>query len=201
MNSSSKPTTRGRPRTITRERIVDAGINMGLPNITFVGVASALGVSHMALYKHVASLEALRHLVAEEIFHRWQLPSPPGPGGKELQQYLLHFTDEVSIFVKNHPGLAPYLIRRSAATAPMLAKIDAHHNAVAATYGLSKTQTRWLLATITFHCIAVTDAVYSVAGQPGISDTDSQIDEAEMAAELAEGMRALIVGALALLKE
>lgn len=35
----------------------DAGIEIGLPNITFVGVAAALGVSHMVLYKHVASLE------------------------------------------------------------------------------------------------------------------------------------------------
>ena len=29
-------------------------------------VAAALGVSHMALYKHVPNLEALRHLIAEE---------------------------------------------------------------------------------------------------------------------------------------
>ncbi len=57
----------------------------------------------MALYKHVASLEALKHLVAEEIFHRWQLPSPPGPDGKELQQYLFHFADEVSIFCEKSP--------------------------------------------------------------------------------------------------
>lgn len=155
----------------------------------------------MALYKHVSGLDALKNMVAEEIFYRWQLPSPLGPSSKALQEYLFHFTDEVSIFVRDHPGLAPYLIRRSAATEPMLAKIDEHHNAVATIYGLSKAQTRWLLATITFHCIAVTDTVYSVASQVSVSaDTDSQVDEAEMAAEITEGMRALIVGALALLK-
>ena len=33
----------GRPRTITRERIADAGIAVGLPNVSFVNVAAALG--------------------------------------------------------------------------------------------------------------------------------------------------------------
>lgn len=44
---------RGRPRTITRERIANAGIALGLPKITIVGIAAKLGISHMALYKHV----------------------------------------------------------------------------------------------------------------------------------------------------
>ncbi len=57
---------RGRPRTITRERIADVSVAIGLPNLTFVGVAAALGVSHMALYKHVPNIEALKCLVAEE---------------------------------------------------------------------------------------------------------------------------------------
>lgn len=46
---------RGRPRTITRERIANAGIALGLPKITIVGIAAKLGISHMALYKHVPS--------------------------------------------------------------------------------------------------------------------------------------------------
>ena len=33
----------GRPRTITRERIADAGIAVGLPSVSFVNVAAALG--------------------------------------------------------------------------------------------------------------------------------------------------------------
>ena len=52
MNPPERRPARGRPPTITLERIADAGIAMGLPNLTFVGVAAALGVSHMALYKH-----------------------------------------------------------------------------------------------------------------------------------------------------
>ena len=37
------PARGGRPRTITRERIADAGIAVGLPNVSFVNVAAALG--------------------------------------------------------------------------------------------------------------------------------------------------------------
>jgi AcrR family transcriptional regulator len=99
MKAPEQPATRGRPRTITRERIADAGIQLGLPNITFVGVAAALGVSHMALYKHVPSLEELKHLVAEEIFSRWQIPQSRGNTRKGLKEYLNVFSASVQAFV------------------------------------------------------------------------------------------------------
>lgn len=63
-----KSPSRGRPPSITRERLTDAGIALTLPKLTMVGVADQLGVSAMALYKHVSGLEALKELVAEEIF-------------------------------------------------------------------------------------------------------------------------------------
>ena len=131
MEPAKKPATRGRPPSITRERIVDAGIEMGLPNITFVGLAAALGVSHMALYKHVANLEALKAMVAEEIFTRWQIPQDCGDADGGLKDYLIVFATSVREFVKTHPGLTPYVIRRAAATAPMLAKIDGHQALIA----------------------------------------------------------------------
>lgn len=197
---SSAP--RGRPRTITRERIADAGMAIGLPQITFTGVAAALGVSHMALYKHVPSLEELKRLVAEEIFSRWQIPEASDEDGPDgLRTYLLVFTDSVRAFVKAHPGLTPYVIRRQAATQPMLAKIDAHQSHVARVYGISKAQARWLLATVAFHCLAVADTVYSVAGLEGDSDAAQAAEVAEMEAELDQGMRALITGALLMLAQ
>ncbi|MHA7682738.1 TetR/AcrR family transcriptional regulator [Cupriavidus sp. PET2-C1] len=201
MNSPQQPSARGRPRTITRERIADAGIEIGLPNITFVGVAAALGVSHMALYKHVPSLEELKRLVAEEIFSRWQIPQACGKGRGGLKDYLIVFTTSVREFVKAHPGLTPYVIRRLAATQPMLAKIDGHQSHIAGAYGISKEQARWLLATVAFHCIAVADTVYSVAGREPLVEADRAAEEAEMEAELVQGMHALIVGALAMLEE
>ncbi|PAA12491.1 TetR/AcrR family transcriptional regulator [Pseudomonas fragi] len=200
MKASPPPATRGRPRTITRERIVEAGIEIGLPGITFVGVAAALGVSHMALYKHVANLEALKNLVAEEIFTRWQIPRVDAGQRGELKEYLTVFATSVRLFVKAHPGLTPYVIRRLAATQPMLAKIDEHQSHIAQVYGITKAQARWLLATVAFHGIAVADTVYSVTGQP-VEEAQRLAEETEMEAELDRGMRALIVGALVLMDE
>ena len=200
MKASPPPATRGRPRTITRERIVEAGIEIGLPGITFVGVAAALGVSHMALYKHVANLEALKNLVAEEIFTRWQIPRVDAGQRGELKEYLTLFATSVRLFVKAHPGLTPYVIRRLAATQPMLAKIDDHQSHIAQVYGITKAQARWLLATVAFHGIAVADTVYSVTGQPA-EQAQRLAEEIEMEAELDRGMRALIVGALTLMDE
>ena len=200
MTAPQPPATRGRPRTITRERIVEAGIEIGLPSITFVGVAAALGISHMALYKHVANLDALKSMVAEEIFTRWQIPRADAERRSGLKEYMIVFATSVRVFVKAHPGLTPYVIRRLAATQPMLAKIEVHQSHIAQVYGISKQHARWLLATVAFHGIAVADTVYSVTGR-GAEEAERAAEEAEMEAELAQGMHALIVGALVLLEQ
>ena len=200
MTAPQPPATRGRPRTITRERIVEAGIEIGLPSITFIGVAAALGVSHMALYKHVANLDALKSMVAEEIFTRWQIPRADAERRSGLKEYMIVFATSVRVFVKAHPGLTPYVIRRLAATQPMLAKIEEHQSHIAQVYGISKQHARWLLATVAFHGIAVADTVYSVTGR-GAEEAERAAEEAEMEAELAQGMHALIVGALVLLEQ
>lgn len=201
MKPPQHPAPRGRPPTITRERIADAGIKIGLPNITFVGVAAALGVSHMALYKHVPSLEALKHLVAEAIFNRWQIPRACSHGNESLKDYLLAFSASAQTLVKHHPGLTPYVIRRLAATPHMLAKIDEHQSHIAGIYGIPKPQARWLLATVAFHCLAVADTVYSVAGKEPATEADRIAEETEMEAEFVQGMHALIVGVLAMHEE
>ena len=51
-----------------------------------------------------------------------------------------------------------------------------------------------------FHGIAVADTVYSVTGR-GAEEAERAAEEAEMEAELAQGMHALIVGALVLLEQ
>lgn len=179
----------GRPRTITRERIADAGMAMGLPKLTFVGVAALLGVSHMALYKHVANLATLKLLVAEAIFTRWQLPDT---GDDDLEQFLLRFSASLRELVKAFPGLAPYLIRRKVTTPAMLASIAAHQAEVARLYGMPTERARWLLSTVAFHCIALADTVYTV-GDEAWEEEDAAIE-----AEFDLGMHALIIGALAM---
>lgn len=196
MSTSAVPPSRGRPRTITRERIADAGIALGLPALTFVGVAGALGVTHMALYKHVPSLEALKQLVAEEIFGRWALPRADAQPPRPLADYLVHFIASLRDLVRAHPGIAPHLIRRSAATAPMRAKIVDHQNQVAAAYGLPTDRARWLLSTLAFHCIAVADTLYA-----GLSAEERAADEAEIEAEFGWGMHTLLLGALRVIEE
>jgi AcrR family transcriptional regulator len=186
MSQPERQATRGRPRTITRERIADAGIAIGLPNITFIGVAAALGVSHMALYKHVASLEELKRLVAEEIFARWQIPRATDNRSSELKDYLMMFATSVGKFV--------------AATQPMLDKIDAHQSHIAKAYGISKDQARWLLSTVAFHGMAVADTVYTVIDKESIPDVRRTIEEIDMESELTQGMHALIIGALVILE-
>jgi len=189
----ASPAPRGRPRSITFERIADAGIEIGLREITFTGVAAALGVSHMALYKHVPNLDALKRLVAGEIFQRWEIPPICGKCQHELPAYLGQFVASLRALVKAHPGLAPYLLRRSAATEAMLAKIAQHHCEAARAFGLEQEQARWLLATIAFHCIALADTVYSLEG--GNAEENAALEQ-----EFTHGMHALIVGALDYIK-
>lgn len=196
MTTAPEQPRRGRPATITRERIVDAGIAMGLPNLTFVGLAARIGISHMGLYKYVPNLEALKLLVADAIFLRWDMPALEG---ETLERYLAAFSASLRALVGRHPGLAFYMIRRKAQMPAMIARIRAHHTEVAAAYGISPEKAGRLLSTVAFHCIALADTVYSMAGQPErIPDQGEDQDgpAQDIEAEFAYGMHCLIIGLL-----
>lgn len=201
MAAEPKAPTRGRPCTITRERIAEAGMKIGLPDITFVGVASTLGVSHMALYKHVPNLKELKRMVAAEIFDRWQIPEAGNGEYESLESYLIAFTSSLRTLVKAHPGLAPYLIRRAVATPSMMAKIDTHHCRVGCVFGIPKESARWVLSMVAFHCIAVADTVYSTEDTPHAIPSEDCVDNSEIEADFELGMRTLIAGALLRLKD
>lgn len=160
---------------------------MGLSRLTFVGIAAVLGVSHMALYKHVPNLDALKLLVAEEGFGRWVIPETRG---MDLQDYLLAFHISLRELVGACPGLARYLFRRATTTPAMMAKIADHHSSIAETYGLPRETAAWLLSTVAFHCIALADTVYAADNEGGLGGD-------AMEASFTISMRALIVGALA----
>lgn len=199
MPSVKKTATRGRPRSITLERITTAGIEIGLSNMTFVGVAAALGVSHMALYKHVSSIEVIKYMVAEEIFNRWRIPEPEE--NEELKDYLLRLTISLRELIKANTGLSPYILRRAVSTPVIVKKIAANHQMIAQFYNLPQDKVRWLVATIAFHCIAVADTVYNIASKEPIAVTSRAVEEAEMEAEFSQSMYALIIGALVLVKD
>ena len=127
MTEPAKKLSRGRPPTISRDRIIKAAIEIGLPKITFVGVAEKLGVSHMALYNHVDGLEALKKLVAETIFLEWKLPQ--FQSGIALHDYLVSLASSMWKLVETYQGIMPYLLRRDMITPAIEQKITEHqHN-------------------------------------------------------------------------
>ncbi|MCL4067675.1 TetR/AcrR family transcriptional regulator [Pseudomonas sp. GX19020] len=212
MSLSPSPPARGRPATITRDRIADAGIAIGLNDLTIVGVAARLGVSHMGLYKHVRGLADLRSLVAEAAFLRWEFPRP-GPE-VPLASWLWDFATSIWRLVEAHPGIAPWLLRGDMITREMTEKIVAHQEELAGTRGLSFAQARWLMLTIAFHCVAVADTVLPARGSPAgrLQSGRLQSDRLQTGGsggegaegidpEHRDGIRALITGALAIIGE
>lgn len=203
MNQHKPRAARGRPPTITRERLADAGIAMGLPKMTVVGVAAQLGVSHMAIYKHVSGLEELKKLVAEEIFFRWNLPSIPNGGRDVLEDYLTSFSTSIWKLVDEHPGIAPYLLRGEMVTPAIMAKIRAHQKEMAGVCGISFEQSRWLFFTVAYHCIAIADtALPRTTTEGGDEPTGRSARNRNLIPpEHASGIRALIVGALSIFND
>jgi AcrR family transcriptional regulator len=190
--------SRGRPPSITRDRLADAGIALTLPKLTMVGVADELGVSSMALYKHVSGLEALKELVAEEIFLRWALPSPLSSDELNFKIHLESLSASMWTLVSMHPGVAPYLLREDMITPAMMDKIRAHQQSAATCYGLPLEKARWALFTVAYHCVAVADTILPkspvhepLSSYPG---TSTLIPD-----EYARGIDALILGILTLI--
>jgi TetR/AcrR family tetracycline transcriptional repressor len=65
---SEIPRQRGRPRQISRERIVSAARSLPPETLTMQAVAEALGVDPKALNYHVGDRQGLRELVALDVF-------------------------------------------------------------------------------------------------------------------------------------
>ena len=124
--------------------------------------------------------------MAEAVFQRWQIPRASADAAGGLQGYLMVFVESLCEVVKAHPGLPPYLLRRTVATAPMLEKIASHQAHVAEVFGLPMDKARWLLATIAFYCIAGADTIYAIADD----------EEGQVITEFKQGMQALVIGSL-----
>ncbi len=200
MIKTPKKNLRGRPPTITREKILETSIKIGLPSITFVGVAEKLGVSHMALYNHVNGLDALKTLVAETIFLRWELPEMDA--GCTLRDYLIKLAASMWNLVETHAGITPYLLRRDMITPAIEQRIADHQKKLAKHYKLPLIQAHWLGFTISYHTLSVADSV--------LPDNTDEKDQTRyqsnfgiygIADEYAMGIHALIVGCLSIMNE
>jgi len=208
---NTRKATVGRPRTITPERLADAGMAMGLPNVTMLGMAAALKVSPTALYRHFSRLEDLKASIAQETFLRWPLPPVKHCGGQTLETYLLQLAACMWDLVEHHAGLSSYLLRPDMMTAAMRDKIYAHHESVADTFGLPLAQVQWLLSTVTYHCVAVADTLLPLPARlPHTQGGAHWLRAAGIPADAwaqhlrqryDQGARAMVVGALAVVGE
>ncbi len=86
--TASRP-SRGRPPTLDREAVFDAAIrlldNAGVEALTMRHLASELGVSAMAPYRHVSSKDELLMVLVDRLAARLVYPPrPPDPKGAML---------------------------------------------------------------------------------------------------------------------
>jgi AcrR family transcriptional regulator len=103
---ASRPKTGGRQAQITLEDIEREGVRLGMAKLTVNGVASALGVTPTALYRHVDGKLGLEALVGEAILKDLHLTDDPDHG---VKAHLLSFAHELRAFILDHPGMAAYL--------------------------------------------------------------------------------------------
>jgi AcrR family transcriptional regulator len=101
----------GRPARISREAIVAAGVEVGLPELTVRAVAERLGVTAAAIYRHVGSRQELETAVGEHLVAAFV---PPDDVGQPLAEYLLDLSRQLRRFAAEHPGAGWYLTRVTA---------------------------------------------------------------------------------------
>ncbi|GGZ37880.1 hypothetical protein GCM10010387_34880 [Streptomyces inusitatus] len=143
---------RGRPRLVTRKVIIEAGIALTLDEVTIQGVAEILGVSRVAVYRHVPSQDALRLLVAEGILERW---SPPETAEESVEGFLLALAVSLRKLVSDHPGIAGYLSRLQLGSRVSMARFEQTHVRLV-DLGLEPWEASWMASTVAQQAIGVT---------------------------------------------
>jgi AcrR family transcriptional regulator len=98
--------TGGRQAQITIADIEREGLRLGLTNLTVNGVATALGVTPTALYRHVDGKLGLEALVGEAVLRELHIVDDPED---DVEAHLLSFARQLHTFVLERPGLAAYL--------------------------------------------------------------------------------------------
>ncbi|MEV5556974.1 TetR/AcrR family transcriptional regulator [Nonomuraea wenchangensis] len=106
----------GRPAQISRPAVVAAAMAVadehGLAGLTMPAVAARLGVTTMALYRHVASKDDLLDALVEALLP----PLPPESGGTSWRERLGAMAAAVRDTAARHPAVFPLLLQRPAAT-------------------------------------------------------------------------------------
>ncbi|MGU3584045.1 TetR/AcrR family transcriptional regulator [Rhodococcus sp. C26F] len=95
-----------RARKIDLDDIVRVGRALGMQQLSLNAVASRLGVSAAALYRHVDGRWGLERLVGESILGDLVLHHDPH---HTVERHLLSFGLQLRAFVLDHPGLGTYM--------------------------------------------------------------------------------------------
>lgn len=108
--ASARPRPRPVERSLTRARLVRAGIELadreGLDAVSMRRLSTDLEVGTMSLYRHVTNKDELVHLMADAVFAESELPDP-GPSGWRAKLELVARA-EWELYVR-HPWL-PHVI-------------------------------------------------------------------------------------------
>ena len=107
----------GRPPLIARAQVLAAALELadeyGLEALTMGGVAERLGVTPMALYRHVADKADLLDGLVELLLTEFPAPSPELSWSDRLSR----LAKSVRASAHRHPSVFPLLLRRPATTA------------------------------------------------------------------------------------
>ena len=106
----------GRPAQIDRAAVLAASLQLadeqGLAAVTMQSVADRLGVTPMALYRHVANKADLLDGVVESILLEVPLPDPSSDWATRLTS----LSRGTRMAASRHPEIFPLLLQRAAAT-------------------------------------------------------------------------------------
>lgn len=105
-----------RPRLIDRAAVLDAALAVadegGIEAVTMAAVGRRLGVSAMALYRHVEDKADLLDGLVERLLDDVPLPDPDRPPAEQLAA----LGEGVRATARRHPHVFPLLLARPAAT-------------------------------------------------------------------------------------
>jgi AcrR family transcriptional regulator len=128
--STRSPRKRGRPPTIDRADVLDTAIRLldveGVEALTMRRLASELGVSAMALYRHVSSKDELLMVLVDRLAAR--LDYPPRP--RDPKRAMLVLWSTIYDSLAQHPWVPEVLARRRMMAPSVLGAIEEIHAAL-----------------------------------------------------------------------
>lgn len=113
-----------------KEQIIQAALAIadeeGLPAVSMRAVAARVGVTPMALYRHVAGKEELLDGVLEQLLAELSLPPEDDP----WEDRLLALSAEVRELARRHPTAISLVFERPGRTPDARVRVEAIHSAL-----------------------------------------------------------------------